>query len=159
MLIWRLIRTITSGTVVRSLLGALDERPEAPSEYLLRPERVDAFKQKLLNGGQLALPLSKPLDGFVLPLKNKENTPEWVTMLKSALENPGGLLLTSQSAGALMFLNHAGKSFVLSFGYGWRKLEDEWLERDFGRRVALNSIDPDKVVEMQSEQVFAKWHR
>ncbi len=140
------------------MLGMNDQKLPL-SIYLLRPDRVDAFKQKLLDGSQLVLPLSKPFDGFVLPLKNRENTPDWVTVLKSALENPGGLLLTSQSAGALMFLNHAGKSFVLSFGYGWRKLEDEWLELDFGRRVALNSIDPDKIVEMQSEQVFAKWHR
>jgi len=29
---------------------------------------------------------------------------------------------------------------------------------EFGRRVALNSIDPGKLVEVNLEQVFAKWH-
>jgi len=72
--------------------------------------------------------------------------------IRRAFLSPG------KSTGALLVVRHAGKTFVLTFGYGWRKLEDEWLERDFGRRVALNSIAPDKVVEMQSEQVFAKWH-
>jgi len=128
------------------------------SIYLLRPDRVQAFEEKLLGPGQVNLPLTEPLDGFVLPLRNRETTPHWVTVLKSALQHPDALSLTGQSAGALLVVRHAGNTFVLTFGYGWRKLDDEWLERDFGRRVALNSIAPDKVVEMQSEQVFAKWH-
>ena len=38
------------------------------------------------------------------------------------------------------------------------KLEESWLERDFGRRVALNAIPKDQVIEIKAEQVFAKWH-
>jgi len=136
----------------------MDERKLPLSIYLLRSDRVEAFEKKMLGPGQVSLPLAEPLDGFVLPLRNREITPEWVTVLKSAIQNADGLSLTSQAAGALLVVRHAGKTFVLSFGYGWRKLDDEWLERDFGRRVALNTIAPDKVVEMQSEQVFAKWH-
>ncbi len=128
------------------------------SIYLLRADRVEAFERKLLGVGQAILPLIEPFDGFVLPLRNRETTPEWVTVLKSALQNPNGLSLTGQSAAALLVVRHAGKTFVLTFGYGWRKLDDEWLEPDFGRRIALNAIAPDKVLEMQVEQVFAQWH-
>lgn len=32
------------------------------------------------------------------------------------------------------------------------------LERDFGRRVALNSIAKNGLVEIRAEQVFARWH-
>jgi uncharacterized protein (TIGR04141 family) len=38
------------------------------------------------------------------------------------------------------------------------KLDHQWLERSFGRRVALNSIPKDNVIEIKSEQVFAKFH-
>jgi uncharacterized protein (TIGR04141 family) len=37
-------------------------------------------------------------------------------------------------------------------------LESFWIEPDFGRRVALNAIPPSKVLELNSEQVFARWH-
>jgi uncharacterized protein (TIGR04141 family) len=37
-------------------------------------------------------------------------------------------------------------------------LEDDWLERDFGRRMALNLIAKDGLLEIRAEQVFAKWH-
>jgi hypothetical protein len=77
------------------------------SIYLLRPDRVQAFEEKLLGPGQLNLPLTQPLDDFVLPLRNRETTPERVTVLKSALQNPDGLSLTGQSAGVLLVVRHA----------------------------------------------------
>jgi uncharacterized protein (TIGR04141 family) len=46
----------------------------------------------------------------------------------------------------------------VSFGHECQRIEDGWLELDFGRRVALNSIPPDKVLEIRAEQVFARWH-
>jgi uncharacterized protein (TIGR04141 family) len=51
-----------------------------------------------------------------------------------------------------------GNTFVLAFGHTAARLEDAWLERDFGRRVALNSIPSNKLIEIHLEQVFAKWH-
>jgi uncharacterized protein (TIGR04141 family) len=58
----------------------------------------------------------------------------------------------------LIFVQRAGKHFVLTFGHAWQRLEVEWLEPDFGRRVALNSIARNKIVEIRAEQIFAKWH-
>lgn len=66
--------------------------------------------------------------------------------------------MIGQSPAVLLVIRQAGKTFVVSFGHAWQKLEDDWLEHDFGRRVALNSIAPNKLVEIHAEQVFAKWH-
>jgi uncharacterized protein (TIGR04141 family) len=38
------------------------------------------------------------------------------------------------------------------------RLRSEWLEHDFGRRVALNLMKADSLIELRTEQVFAKWH-
>ena len=46
----------------------------------------------------------------------------------------------------------------MTFGHAWQKLDDGWLERDFGLRVALNVIPRKELVEIRAEQVFAKWH-
>lgn len=47
---------------------------------------------------------------------------------------------------------------MVTFGHAWQQLEDDWLERDFGRRVALNLMDKNGLLEISAEQVFAKWH-
>ncbi|HUZ95039.1 MAG TPA: TIGR04141 family sporadically distributed protein, partial [Edaphobacter sp.] len=38
------------------------------------------------------------------------------------------------------------------------RVKDQWLDPNFGLRVALNSIPQDKLIEIRAEQVFAKWH-
>jgi uncharacterized protein (TIGR04141 family) len=58
----------------------------------------------------------------------------------------------------MVVVRQDSKTFVLTFGHAWAKLDDDWLEPDFGRRVALNLIAPSQLVEIHIEQVFAKWH-
>lgn len=128
------------------------------SIYLLKHDRVPAFEQELHVNPQTALPLAPPLDGYVLPLPVNQTVPQWVGVLNSALQNPGGISLAGVSPAALMVVHRGPETFVLTFGHAWMKLDDDWKERDFGRRVALNSIRPDKLVEIEIEQVFAKWH-
>jgi uncharacterized protein (TIGR04141 family) len=57
-----------------------------------------------------------------------------------------------------LVLPRAGRTFVITFGHAWIQLKDEWLEPDFGRRVALNLLAPDGLREIRAEQVFARWH-
>jgi uncharacterized protein (TIGR04141 family) len=70
----------------------------------------------------------------------------------------GAFVLQSQTPGGLLVVRRAGSTFVMTFGHAWQKLEDVWLEQDFGRRVALNSIARNNILEIRAEQVFAKWH-
>ena len=68
----------------------------------------------------------------------------------------GAFVLQSQTPGGLLVVRRAGSTFVMTFGHAWQKLEDVWLEQDFGRRVALNSIARNNILEIRAEQVFAK---
>jgi uncharacterized protein (TIGR04141 family) len=128
------------------------------SIYMLKQDRVPAFEKDLHVTAQTALPLAPPLDGYVLALAVKPTVPRWVGVLNSALQNPNALSLIGTSPAALMVVRRGPETFVLTFGHAWMKLDDDWKEKDFGRRVALNSIRPDKLVEIEIEQVFAKWH-
>jgi len=128
------------------------------SIYLLKQDRVSAFEKDLHVNAQTALPLAPPLDGYVLPLPVNQTVPQWVGVLNSVLQNPTALSLIGASPAALMVVRRGPETFVLTFGHAWMKLDDDWKEKDFGRRVALNSIRPDKLVEIEIEQVFAKWH-
>jgi uncharacterized protein (TIGR04141 family) len=126
--------------------------------FLLKPDRVALFEKELAGAGQIRLMLSEPLDGYVLSLPASANEPQWVPVIQSALQNPAALSALGMSPAALVVVRRNGNTFVLTFGHAWQKLEDDWLQPEFGRRVALNAIPPDKLVEIHVEQVFAKWH-
>jgi uncharacterized protein (TIGR04141 family) len=141
------------------MAGAI--QPDEPrlsfSAFLLRPDQVQKFEAALVTG-KGGLELAPPLAGVFVPLPSTPAEPGWLTIVQRLLVAPGSLTLQSQSPAGLMFVRHAGKHFVLTFGHAWQRLEGEWLERDFGRRVALNSIARNKIVAIRAEQVFAKWH-
>ena len=126
--------------------------------FLLRSDRVAAFEKELAGAGQNRLALAAPLDGYVLSFPATSGEPKWVSVLQSAMENPATLSAIGMSPAALALIRRNGNTFVLTFGHAWQKLEDHWLEPEFGRRVALNAIPPDNLVEIHVEQVFAKWH-
>jgi uncharacterized protein (TIGR04141 family) len=51
----------------------------------------------------------------------------------------------SSSVGAVFIVRVTGAIFILSFGTGFHLLKPESIERDFGLKVTLNSVDPDKL--------------
>lgn len=53
--------------------------------------------------------------------------------------------LNQVSKGAMIFLPAGGRWFALSFGHVSHNLKDESYEYDFGLRVTLNCVDPDKL--------------
>ena len=125
--------------------------------FLLRPDQVGTFEAEMLAGREV-MPLVAPLDGLFLPLPSTPAEPRWLTLVRRLLATAAAVTLEAQAPGGLMLVRRGDKSFVITFGHAWQRLEDQWLERDFGRRVALNSIARNKVGEIRAEQVFAKWH-
>jgi uncharacterized protein (TIGR04141 family) len=77
-------------------------------------------------------------------------TPEWLGFLtagtNSVISN-----LSNQGAAALIFIPVNNRYMIFSFGYANSKLSSYGLERDFGIRVVLNSIDPTKVKSIDSK--------
>lgn len=126
--------------------------------HLLKPDKVASFDDALKNGHLDIRPLAAPLDGEFISLPSQPGEPPWVDAIRSVLQNRSGLALDSQSPAGLLVVRRAGNTFVLSFGHAWQKLDDQWLEPDFGLRIALNAIPRNKLLEIRAEQVFAKRH-
>jgi uncharacterized protein (TIGR04141 family) len=127
------------------------------SVYLLRSDRVASF-EAAVSAGAASQPLAPPLDGYAIGLPSTPRTPEWVPIIQSVLQSPAGFSLVGQSAAAFLVVRQGGKTFVMTFGHAWSKLDDDWLEPDFGLRIALNLIQPNQLLEIHVEQIFAKWH-
>jgi uncharacterized protein (TIGR04141 family) len=140
------------------LVAAQPDEPRLSfSLFLLRPDQVAKSEAALVTGPN-AMELAAPLDGVFMPLPSAAAEPRWLILVRELLAAPGTLTLQAQAPSGLMLIRRDGKNFVITFGHAWLRLDDQWLEPDFGRRVALNSIARDKIVEVRAEQVFAKWH-
>ncbi|HLK53610.1 MAG TPA: TIGR04141 family sporadically distributed protein [Candidatus Angelobacter sp.] len=136
----------------------MDEQRLGLTVFLLNPNEVSKFREALPGAAEPSFTLAPPLEGFFLPMQSAVAEPAWLGAVRSILQTANTPPLVGQSPAGLLFIQRGAKSFVVSFGHAWRQLEDEWLEQDFGRRVALNSIPRDQILEIRAEQVFAKWH-
>ena len=125
--------------------------------FLLRVDQAATFQEKQVTG-KTVHPLSAPLDGEFIPVISAGGEPAWVGEIRTLTQSDLSSPMRSQSPGGLLVVRRSSRTFVLTFGHAWQKLEDEWLERDFGRRVALNSVRPSNLIELRAEQVFARWH-
>lgn len=124
------------------------------SIYLLKPNALAAV-EKIFEEGT---PLIQGLEGRFVGLPARPQEPGWFGAVKQFIERPDRYVIIGQAPAGMMLIRRGANSFVVTFGHAWQRLEPSWLEPDFGRRVALNSVPPNQVLEVNSEQVFAKWH-
>jgi uncharacterized protein (TIGR04141 family) len=126
------------------------------SVFLLRAAAQEEVFRLLFAG---ANPLAAGLDGTFVAIPSTRLPPKWLAAVRPFLtESDANFNLFTESPAGMMFVRRGGRAFVITFGHAWQQLKLEWLELDFGRRVALNAVPPDKLLEVNTEQVFAKWH-
>lgn len=71
--------------------------------------------------------------------------PPWTKLFTSNEGVPPDSFGHTRAVGAAFVVCHHQQKFVLTFGTGYHLLNTESIERDFGLRVTLNSVDPDKL--------------
>lgn len=94
-----------------------------------------------------------PVDLIISPGKarlyakksSRPKLPDWAPFLIRNQDVPPDLFEGSRSEGAVLLIRHASAIFALSFGMGHHLINLDLVDRDFGLRVTLNSIAPQKV--------------
>jgi uncharacterized protein (TIGR04141 family) len=76
---------------------------------------------------------------------NKTKTPSWVPYLDDHVEGDGLKKLRNASTAAALLFEASGRLFIASFGYGRSMFHAEVCVPDFGLKVAVNTINPDKL--------------
>jgi uncharacterized protein (TIGR04141 family) len=71
--------------------------------------------------------------------------PEWVAFLFPKHDVPDNYFRGNHSDGAVLVFRDNEVVFALSFGTGHHLINRDLVARDFGLRVTLNSVDPDKL--------------
>ena len=121
-------------------------KKERLSIWLCREKLDDA---SILKTAEAKAPIELAVPGGMARLYVKRDrlptVPSWTGLFLSRPEVDEHTFKPTRTIGALLLVEQAGRTFALTFGTGFHLLHGEGVERDFGMRVALNAIEPDKL--------------
>lgn len=89
----------------------------------------------------------------------KNNTSSYPSWVYSLLNNIEGLdkqsFGISGGIGAVLLVQFHSYTFLISFGQGFHMINKQFVERDFGLRVALNALNPEKLKSIDKHDLTA----
>lgn len=98
-----------------------------------------------------------PLNGQITSLFYKQtpaNSPAWVRLFRPhvgvSLDN-----LKNSGSAAVLLVEKSGRLFAVTFGYGKSLLKSDCYEENFGLKVVLNSVNPDKLRSIDAQSLDA----
>ncbi len=128
--------------------------------YLVRPPSEADAQSLVADGAPMVIKGLDDVRFAVTP--GKSRTPEWFSRLQPFVESDHSASLRepkTQLPGALLACRKNGRLFIVSFGAAHAQVTKSLVEPYFGRKVAMNAVPPSQVIELQSRQVFAAFHR
>ncbi|MBX3673099.1 MAG: TIGR04141 family sporadically distributed protein [Burkholderiales bacterium] len=129
------------------------------SVYLIKASQVSVAESTLFPPSASPQILRDDIPGgkfMALPVD--AGAPKWASFVETLLPSGRNVDVLAQTPGGLLWIPHRSKRFLFTFGHAHAKLREEWLEPEFGKKVALSTIPQGQVVEVRAEQVFARWH-
>jgi uncharacterized protein (TIGR04141 family) len=90
-----------------------------------------------------------------LILKEKQGPnyePKWKKKLDHIAKNPIGPV-ENNSSSAVLWVQTSGRVFAIPFGHGRKFIKEDAVERRFGLKVALNSVDPHELKSVDAKSI------
>lgn len=123
-------------------------RKEKLAIYLVKTSVVDDVS-KFIYVESSKPPIEMDVSGLgaTLYVKNEplKPPPPWTKLFTDHQPLPDDTFGSRRAVGAAFVVSLESKVFVLTFGTGFHLIKNDAIERDFGLRVTLNSVDPDKL--------------
>lgn len=104
-----------------------------PPLSLSKSETIMEFKLKS----------SLPFEGTLFLKRPRRNPPSWLVFVQEGVNDILNLLNSSNSG--VLFLKQDSRLFAITLGHGRYLLDQNTIERDFGLKVTLNAVNPDKL--------------
>ena len=124
------------------------------SIYLLKDEVAhfrDALKENI-SKTEYNLKKSIEIDGLIVVGATKESVPQWKHLLAEGVSSALPDIKNSSSR-AIVFFRINNRIFAIPFGYGKHLLKEEFIEREFGLRTALNIVNADKLISVDKANI------
>lgn len=125
---------------------AKGERKEKLSIYLVKGDLAQDGGAIKLEKAQapIALDLGEGEARLYVKREVVRSPPPWSELFSSLPEVPPDAFGRPNSVGAVLLFK-LDRTFLLSFGHGFHLINGDAVERDFGLRVTLNSVEPGKL--------------
>jgi uncharacterized protein (TIGR04141 family) len=124
------------------------ERKEKLSIYLVKNAGSSDLDILKLENAKPPISIDIPnleIANLYIKKEPPKHSPPWTTIFTSRPEVSIDDFGNSSSVGAALVITTSQHKFILTFGTGFHLLHDDTIERDFGLRVTLNSVNPDKL--------------
>lgn len=82
--------------------------------------------------------------GVLYVKPSHETVPEWLSFLDLTVDDLSARLVNASTA-AVLLVRASKRLFALTFGHGRTLLQPDVVEENFGLRITLNSVDPNKI--------------
>ncbi|MFC7421856.1 TIGR04141 family sporadically distributed protein [Iodobacter arcticus] len=129
-------------------MSKIKKRKEKLSIYLAKTGAEHDIS-KVIHLEKSIKPIEMDVSGIGATLYVKKESlkppPPWVKLFTEHQELPENLFGNRQTVGAAFVAQLKSRLFIFTFGTGFHLVKNEAIERDFGLRVTLNSVDPDKL--------------
>jgi uncharacterized protein (TIGR04141 family) len=137
----------TVGKIAAATTIAKKDRKEKLSIYLLRecPDDDDTVINVEDSKPPVSIEIGRGKANLYVRKDFPHGAPPWTRFFSDHQTLPSDLFGSTSSVGAALVVRDLGKIFVLAFGTGHHLINKDMVERDFGLRVTLNSVDPDKL--------------
>ncbi|MRX26588.1 TIGR04141 family sporadically distributed protein [Kangiella sp. HZ709] len=125
------------------------QRKEKISLYLIRDNTLDdekfiKFEKVQVPAANLEMPDDVKATLYIK--KNPRDTlPSWTKFLTNDQNLSNTVFYPPKSLSAVVVVRANKNIFVLSFGMGFHLFKSHYIERDFGLRVTLNSVEPEQL--------------
>ncbi|MBK5221060.1 MAG: TIGR04141 family sporadically distributed protein [Thermoleophilia bacterium] len=133
--------------------------PKAPLRSLslfLLDRRIERWEEALRSTGGLhehRLKSDSGVDGVLYLRPQGRKAPNWVGFVEPHVEDEGSLRsLFNASTSAVLFLTAGGRRFAIVFGQGRHLLDPDSFEYDFGLRVVLNAVEPERLKSIDAKR-------
>ena len=116
------------------------------SIFLLN-KKLKTYKNYLKSGDTSSFELKADLQikGEIFIGDPSSQVPSWVNFLSQGSSTPLPIGLVNSSNKAVLFYETPNRVFAITFGYGRYLIDDQFIERNFGLKVVLNSVNPEKL--------------
>lgn len=123
----------------------MSERSHRLTIYLAKDKRLsdDEVIKNIDELSSEAIKLDGAESSKLYIRKPEPHPPSWAHLFTDYVHKD--VIGLSSSTGAVLIINLASAKFLITFGLGRHSIQDSKIERDFGLKVALNSIGEDKL--------------
>lgn len=125
----------------------MSEKRQPLTVYLLKTD-VKAYDEALVDlAGLEELRIKDQLEfeGVAYYKKSRALPPNWAGFVQAIVADDVMTVLRSQHSSLILFVKASSRLFAVVFGYGRSFLNPSSYVRDFGLKVVLNAVDPDKL--------------